>query len=372
MKVDEDGFYELEVRTCDVSPKPLQNRSDAAADAAVLRFVTYLRAERNASEHTVSGYVQDIGQFAAFVWPDPAVKPPFSWETPQHEQSRAFLVAFHRSGWSPTTTRRKLASLRAFYRYLEREEVVSVNPFDGLRGPRLGRRLPAILGVKEVEALLAAPLAALADSRARQGSVAPVIEYTALRDAAIFEALYSTGCRISEIAALTWGGIRFGQGTTVVEGKGRKQRLCVLGGPSCRALQALRVQAELLWPHAATEASPLFLNTQGGALTPRSIERQMKKWLKAAGLPSEITPHKLRHSFATHLLDAGADLRNVQEMLGHASLSTTQIYTHVSIERLKEEYGKAHPRALSNVNAGGPENLDGRDSRLRSGLEGNT
>ena len=347
MKVDEDGFCELEVRAGDAPPEPLPNRSDAAGDARVVRFVAYLRAERNASEHTVSGYVQDIGQFAAFVWPGDGEKPPFRWEAPRHEQARAFLVAFHRSGWSPTTTRRKLSSLRAFYRYLEREGLVPANPFEGLRGPRLGRHLPAVLGVKEVEALLAAPLAALAALRARHGAVAPVSEYAALRDTALFEALYSTGCRISEIAALTWGDIRFSQGTTVVEGKGRKQRLCVLGGPACRALQALRAQADALWPDAATDRSPLFLNAQGGPLTPRSIERQMKKWLKAAGLPPEITPHKLRHSFATHLLDAGADLRSVQEMLGHASLSTTQIYTHVSIERLKEEYGKAHPRAVS-------------------------
>ena len=354
MNVDEDGFYEQEVRTSDAPPEPLSNRNDAAADAEVVRFVTYLRAERNASEHTVSGYVQDIGQYAAFVWPDVSVKPPFHWAVPQREEARSFLVAFHRNGWSPTTTRRKLSSLRAFYRYLERERCVQTNPFAGLRGPRLGRRLPNVLGVKEVESLLEAPLASLAARRARRGAIAPVAEYAALRDTAIFEALYSTGCRISEIAALTWGAIRFCQGTTIVEGKGRKQRLCVLGGPACRALQAVRTHAEALWPEAVKDASPVFLNTQGGPLTPRSIERQMKMWLRAAGLPPEFTPHKLRHSFATHLLDAGADLRSVQEMLGHASLSTTQIYTHVSIERLKDEYGKAHPRALSD---GAPQGM---------------
>ncbi len=349
MQPDDDGFFEFEVRIGgDASPEPLPNRSDTAADPFVVRFATYLRAERNASEHTVSGYVQDIGQYAAFVWPDVAVKPPFRWEVPKRDQARTFLATFHRNGWSPTTTRRKLSSLRSFYRYLERERSVPSNPFAGLHGPRLGRGLPAVLGVKEVETLLAAPLAELAVLKSKRGgAVSPVIEYAALRDTALFEALYSTGCRISEIAAMVWKTVRFDRGTTIVEGKGRKQRLCVLGAPACLALRALRIQAEALWPECATDDSPVFLNTQGGALTPRSIERQMKKWLKASGLPPEITPHKLRHSFATHLLDAGADLRSVQEMLGHASLSTTQIYTHVSIERLKEEYDKAHPRALS-------------------------
>ena len=345
MEKDEDGFYDFEVRLESAPPEPLPNRSDAALDTSVRRFTTYLRAERNASEHTVSGYVQDIGQFACFVWPEASVRPPFSWESPRREQARAFLVAFHRNGWTPTTTRRKLSSIRSFYRYLEREGCVAGNPFAGLRGPRLGRRLPTVLGVKEVEALLVAPLASLVAYRARHGCVPPATEYAAVRDTAVFEVLYSTGCRVSEIAALTWGDIQFERGTTIVEGKGRKQRLCVLGRPACEALQALKVRAEALWPDTASAASPLFLNVQGGPLTTRSMERQMKVWLRAAGLPSELTPHKLRHSFATHLLDAGADLRSVQEMLGHASLSTTQIYTHVSIERLKAEYGKAHPRA---------------------------
>ena len=345
MRTDEDGFYEMEVRLGDAPPVPLPNRNDAAADAEVLRFVRYLRAERNASEHTVSGYVQDIGQFAAFMWPKDSVKPPFDWNAPGREQARAFLVAFHRGGWSPTTTRRKLASVRAFFRYLEREERVAINPFAGLRGPRLGRRLPTVLSVQEVEAFLASPLAALEAKRSHQDNVTPLAAYAAWRDTAIFEVLYSTGCRISEIAALTWGAIRFEQGTTVVEGKGRKQRLCVLGEPACVALRTLRVIAGTLWSGADDAAARLFLNQRGQPLTTRSIELQMKVWLRAAGLPPELTPHKLRHSFATHLLDAGADLRSVQHMLGHASLSTTQIYTHVSIARLKEEYGKAHPRA---------------------------
>ena len=344
MRTDEEGLYEQEVRWGAEKPEPLPKR-DVAGDPSVLRFVRYLQAECAASAHTVAGYVQDIGQFAAFVWPAEGASAPLPWDLPGRLQARAFLAAFHRSGWAPPTTRRKLASLRSFYRYLEREGCVKASPFAGLRGPRLGRRLPAVLSVQEVAALLAAPLADLAASRARHGLVQPAEEYAAWRDAAVFEVLYSTGCRVSEIAGLTWGDINFAQGTTVVEGKGRKQRLCVLGAPACDALRGLRARAGGLWDGAGGSASPVFLNRQGGPLTTRSMERQMKVWLKAAGLPPELTPHKLRHSFATHLLDAGADLRSVQEMLGHSSLSTTQIYTHVSIERLKEEYGSAHPRA---------------------------
>ncbi len=354
----DDIYFDMAVNVSGQPPEPLPNRSDAYGDGAVVRFVKYLRAERNASDHTVAGYVQDVGQFAAFVWPS-AFKPPFDWNQPSRDQARGFLVTFHKNGWSPRTTRRKLASLRAFYRYLEREGLAVVNPFAGLRGPRVGRHLPEVLGIKEIDLLLAAPLADLFARRARHGAVDPLAEYAAVRDAAIFEVLYSTGCRIGEITGLRWIDIRFEQGTTIVEGKGRKQRLCVLGAPAIQALCALRNLAEAIWPELAADASPLFLNTRGGKLTTRSIERQFKKWLSAVGLPAHVTPHKLRHSFATHLLDAGADLRSVQEMLGHASLSTTQIYTHVSVERLKDEYRKAHPRAGGDASGCGPMRTSG-------------
>ncbi|MCL1921740.1 MAG: tyrosine-type recombinase/integrase [Kiritimatiellaeota bacterium] len=321
---------------------------DTGADPAVGAFACFLEAERNASPHTLSGYAQDVGQFCAFLWPSARdAAPPFPWATVTRDQARAFLVASSRSGASAATTRRKLASLRTFYRYLEREEKVTLSPFAGLRGPRMGKRLPAVLNVPEIERLLAAPLHAMRRHRERHGVVPPPMEYAAWRDTAIFEVLYSTGCRVSEAAALTWGEIAVKQrlGTVVVQGKGRKQRLCVLGEPACDALRTLRGCAGVLWQGRDGDTHPLFLNLKGGPLTVRSMERQMKVWLHAAGLPPEVTPHKLRHSFATHLLDAGADLRCVQEMLGHSSLSTTQIYTHVSIERLKEEYHRGHPRA---------------------------
>lgn len=320
-------------------------RAAVAASPRVSRFMAHLAAERNASPHTVSGYLQDIGQFVAFIWPDEPSEG-YDWSAVDRNQARQFLVAFHRGGCAPSTTRRKLAALRAFYHYLIRESVVSRNPFAGLRGPRLTHALPMVLNEGQVEVLLAAPVKELAALRANAGNaLTPEAAYARLRDAAVLELLYSTGVRISEGAGLRFGQVDLDSGVARVCGKGRKERLCVLGRPALAALRLALDTAEQVWPGATDRDGVLFRNLQGGPLTPRSIERHLKHWLAAAGLPEGITPHKLRHSFATHLLNAGADLRSVQELLGHASLSTTQIYTHVSIERLKEVYRNAHPRA---------------------------
>jgi integrase/recombinase XerC len=172
-------------------------------------------------------------------------------------------------------------------------------------------------------------------------------EYEIIRDAAIFELLYSTGCRISEVIHLIWQEMDLRRGTVVVMGKGSKQRLCIIGKSAKKAMERMREKAKNIWSDAADSSSAVFLNREGKPLCVRNVERSIKRWLRYADLPSEITPHKLRHSFATHLLDAGADLRSVQEMLGHSSPATTQIYTHVSAARLKDEYFKAHPRAKS-------------------------
>ena len=170
--------------------------------------------------------------------------------------------------------------------------------------------------------------------------------YAALRDTAILELLYSTGMRIAELCGLTDARLDLLSGTALVRGKGKKERFCPIGRPAAKALQAsLDARDGLLAGLGLPRAQALFVNKNGGRLTPRSVERSLKKYLADAGLDPAVTPHVMRHSFATHMLDAGADLRSVQELLGHASLSTTQIYTHVSVERLKEEYGKAHPRA---------------------------
>ena len=176
----------------------------------------------------------------------------------------------------------------------------------------------------------------------RESKLDPV----ALRDTAILELLYSTGMRIAELCGLTDARLDLLSGTALVRGKGKKERLCPIGRPAAEALQAaLDARDRLAAARGRSRAQALFVNKNSGPLTPRSVERSLKRYLAAAGLSPEITPHVLRHSFATHLLDAGADLRSVQELLGHASLSTTQIYTHVSVEKLKEEYGKSHPRA---------------------------
>ena len=308
------------------------------------RFRTFLLAERNASEHTVAGYEIDLEQFAAFRWA-PDAQPPFDWTSVTPEDARRFLMAFARDEARATTTRRKLASMRAFFRYLSREGMASANPFAGLRGPKLPKPLPKVLSKDEVRRFLEAPGRELARRRAQKMEITQQENYSCLRDTALFESLYSTGCRISEIVSLSWGQIRFDTGTVIVTGKGSKQRLCILGKPACKALRDLRAAAGALFPDGDADFTNVFLNERGAAFRPREAQRRMKVWLAAADLPADLSPHKLRHSFATHLLDAGADLRSVQEMLGHSSLATTQIYTHVSVERLKDEYMKAHPRA---------------------------
>jgi len=322
-------------------------RADVSDDPCVKHFLSYLENERNASPHTISNYMLDIGQFAGFVWKG-SVRPPLKWGDVDRFAARKFLVAFQKAGLQPATTGRKLAGLRSFYRFLEREEYVDQNPFAGLRGPKKTRGLPNVLSVAEINRLLRAPLKILKQRKQKGKNVrlGPHEEYAALRDAAILEVLYSTGARVSEIAGLTENNIDLLSGVVVVRGKGRKERMCPLGGPAAEAIEKMMKKGARLWPRARKGGgNPVFLNTRGQPITTRSIERMMKKCLVEAGLKSDISPHALRHSFATHMLDAGADLRSVQELLGHSSLSTTQVYTHVSVERLKKVYEDAHPRA---------------------------
>lgn len=308
------------------------------------RFGSFLLAERNSSGHTADGYQQDIAQFALFRWGADA-EPPFPWASVSQEDARSFLMDFAKNGAKAATTRRKLASLRAFYRWMAREGLVSSNPFSALRGPRLAKSLPKVLSVEEAKRFLKAPLDEL-EKLMKSGGRAKIADmFACIRDAALYEVLYSTGCRIAEVLALSWREIDFGNGTVIVTGKGSKQRLCILGSQALDALRRLRNATDAFIPGGGEPDNPVFHGSRGGRYSARDAERRMKKWLLAAGLSAETTPHKLRHSFATHLLDAGADLRSVQEMLGHSSLATTQIYTHVSIERLKDEYAKAHPRA---------------------------
>ena len=311
------------------------------ADPDLRDFERYLEAEKDASGHTLEAYTRDILQFASFAWPDQQA--PFAWASIKRIQARGFLVDIQSSGAMPATTGRKLSSLRSFYRFLLREGRVEANPFAGLPRPKRQRNLPHILSPDEMTRLLEEPARVLAE----QQNPSEFDRYRALRDTAVLEVLYSTGVRLSELTELTENRVDVIGGVIRVLGKGKKERLCPLGGPAASALQdALDARTSFLASLGEMgNPSALFLNKLGTGFSNRSVQRMLKATLKSAGLPGDLYPHALRHSFATHLLDAGADLRSVQELLGHSSLSTTQIYTHVSIERMKEVYNRAHPRA---------------------------
>ena len=319
---------------------------DVREDRCVKHFIQYMATERNASPHTVRSYLIDIGQFVRHTWGEDA-SPPFSWAKVDRFNARRFLVQLQKTGRAATTTGRKVSSLRSFFRFLEREDYVAQNPFSAVMSPKRPRGLPEVLSAAEVGRLIRAPLkmcespaAAGDDRRARK-------EYAAHRDTAIVEVLYSTGMRVGELMGVRDKHIDFLSGVIKVYGKGRKERLCPVGAPACKALKELVTRRDRLWP--ATDKTPggrhVFLNQMGRPMTARSVERLLKKYLVAANLNPNLSPHALRHSFATHMLDAGADLRSVQELLGHASLSTTQIYAHVSIEHLRKVYEETHPRA---------------------------
>jgi integrase/recombinase XerC len=240
---------------------------------------------------------------------------------------RAFLAREHARGLAPATMARKMASVRTFFRWLEREGRIERNPAATLRTPRTPRKLPRVLSGEEVDRLLRAP--------SGEGILG-------LRDRAILETLYSAGLRASELTALNRGDLDLAGGVVRVRGKGRRERLGLLGS---QAVGALRAYLEERRREGLASEAAVFLNRFGRRLTARSVQRVIERHILRAGLGVRATPHTLRHSFATHLLEAGADLRSVQELLGHRNLGTTQIYTHVTMEKLKEVYDRAHPRA---------------------------
>ncbi len=308
-------------------------------------FKKYLENEKNASEHTVGAYLEDVLQFEAFM-NSGGLAGNCAWQDVDKFDARRFLVEFQKNGCSPATTRRKLASMRAFYRFLVRENYVTGNPFAGLRGPKKKSDLPNILSVEEVERLMQAPIDVMANLKKSLRDISPEKEYLFLRDAAILETLYSTGTRVSELAGMKIADVDFLSEVVLIRGKGKKERMAPLGRPAYEALKRMTAKAEDIWGKSwPGNSQPVFRNLKGGQLTSRSVERIMKKYLAHSQLDSSMSPHILRHSFATHMLDRGADLRSVQELLGHASLSTTQIYTHITVERLKKVYDDSHPRA---------------------------
>lgn len=309
---------------------------------ALHNFLRYLTDERQASRHTVENYQRDILQFADLVFPSCASP---DWRRTGVEEARKFVIALQQKQLARNSVLRKISSLRSFFRYLLREELVEKNPFTGIAFIKKEHKLPKFMSINEIERLSAIPefywRQSLNNGSARDKDSAV---FAAARDTALIEIIYSGGLRISEAAGLNLEDTDMISDIMKVKGKGKKERICAIGKP---AHQALRKYLKLrpLRTDNNRHNAPLFVNRFGTRLTPRSFQRNLKNYLIFAGLPPDLTPHKLRHSFATHLLDAGADLRSVQEMLGHKNLSTTQIYTHVSTEKMKDIYKKAHPRA---------------------------
>ena len=306
-------------------------------------FVRHLRAEKNASEHTVSAYYANIVEFAERVRDAGADFD--DWQSVDGEQARSLVEKLYDAGNSKRSIQRKLSALRSFFRYLLLTGAASENPFADLPPIKADKPLPKVMSISQIDLLIAAVpaywQAKIAANLVRDEAGA---DFSCARDCAIIETIYSGGLRISEALGMDYGDFDLSSGVVKVRGKGKKERLAMLGDPAKRAIRAyLRTRSSTGASRERT--APLFVNQQGSRLTPRSFQRNLKEYLVQAGLPPDLTPHKLRHSFATHLLDAGADLRSVQEMLGHENLSTTQIYTHVSAERLKKVYLRTHPLA---------------------------
>lgn len=296
---------------------------------AVDRFLTYLKVERNASDLTVKSYREDLTALADYLAEARSGRCPEPGEVTVMEL-RGYVSALHEAGYAQTTIARRLASLRSFFRFGQREGWVANNPAKPLRNPRKPRRLPHFLSTEEIGRLLVAP-----------SNSDPM----GLRDRAILETMYSAGLRISETVGLDQSDLDFEAGILRVRGKGRKERLAPIGSYAMQALRRWLAVRRVSPREPQGPQSPVFVNKFGRRLTTRSVARMLEKYLRSTGLDSRTTPHSLRHSFATHLLDRGADIRSVQELLGHKSLVTTQIYTHVSTTGLREAYQKAHPRA---------------------------
>jgi integrase/recombinase XerC len=300
-------------------------------DTAIQRFLGFLRIERNSSELTVKSYADDLNHICEFLQEHTGKIPhPAQIDT---AILRSYVAWLHECGYARTTVARRLACLRSFFRFCNRDGICETNPAKPLRTPRSGRKLPHFLTTEQIGSLLTAP---------------PANTPPGIRDRAILETMYSAGLRVSELVGLNVTDWDRGSGIVRVLGKGRKERLAPIGSYASKALDHwLEVrQPDPKAPEKQRFA--MFLNRFGRRLTTRSIGRLLETHITTAGLSQQTTPHTLRHTFATHLLDGGADLRSVQELLGHKSLTTTQIYTHVSTRRLRETYEKAHPHAPRN------------------------
>ncbi|MEI7684366.1 MAG: tyrosine recombinase XerC [Planctomycetota bacterium] len=300
-----------------------------AMEQALAEFLRYLALEKNSSALTIKSYREDLTQAVEFLTANAGAKGAVNAVTSRH--LRSFMVWLHEQDYAKSTISRRIAAVRSWFRFLCRRGVVATNPADGLRGPRQEKKLPNFLPEAAVGKLLEAP------------------EDDALlsqRDRAILETLYSAGLRVSEATGLNLSDLDLADGVATVRGKGKRERLVFFGATSRAALSAwLAAREVLLAQQKKAGLDAVFLNKNGTRLTSRSVARIVAKYVLKAGLDPDASPHSLRHSFATHLLDHGADIRSVQELLGHRSLTTTQIYTHVTTGKLQENYRKAHPRA---------------------------
>ena len=297
-------------------------RASDKKDPLVEEFLRYLANERNASPRTLKAYRQALTAFGA--------ESKRSWKKCTADDFRDYLFALMKRGQARSYVRLQFSALRTFYQFLAARKRLRGNPIQEVQLPKIEKKLPLVLTRQQVEELLTAPM------RETKKRSAPV--WMPLRDTAIMELFYSSGLRLSELAALDVADVDPYTESVRVFGKGRKERVCPVGLPALEAISRYRAAANV-------HAGPLFINKARMRMSVRSIWLVLKRYVRHTSIPISISPHKLRHSFATHMLDRGADLRSVQALLGHASLSTTQIYTHVTVERLKKAYADAHPRA---------------------------
>ncbi|MFC1546249.1 tyrosine recombinase XerC [bacterium] len=289
----------------------------------IKKFIHYLNIERNFSKHTLVNYKNDLTQFLSFLEKNKKTIKDINRLT-----GRAYLASLREKSYKKSSIARKIAVLKSFYKFLVSEDILEKNSFHYLRSPKLDKRIPVFLDRQEVIKLIEYPgRKSLFD----------------LRDAVIMEILYATGVRVSELVGLRINDIDFWGELIKVTGKGNKQRIIPIGSVS---LNIVKVYVDFLEvSNIKRNHNYLFINRRGGILTDRSVRRILDKYLKKLSISKKVSPHTLRHTFATHLLNAGCDLRSVQDMLGHVNLATTQIYTHVEIERLKKDYKKAHPHS---------------------------
>ena len=295
----------------------------AEAERQMAAFLHHIRYERGLSQHTVAAYRRDLNALREYC----AERSLPAWSALAVSDLRRFAAGAHRSGLAPRTVQRRLAGARSFFNYLESEGRLTHNPARGVKAPRPPRNLPSTLDLDQVTRLLDIP---------------PAFSALACRDRAMLELMYSSGLRLAEMTALDLGGIDLREGLIRVTGKGRKTRILPVGRKAIEAVTAwLQRRAEL----AGVEESALFVGARGRRIGASSVQARIDYWARRAGLPGHVHPHMLRHSFATHMLESSGDLRAVQELLGHADISTTQVYTHLDFQHLARVYDRAHPRA---------------------------